>query len=87
MVYYRHDNFCKVEFKEKVTTDFKELGGKFTYSWLRNLHIHLSHSDFHTKIHCHFVRSRSKGAICLKIDQTHNIQLDDRIWVNNVEAK
>lgn len=32
MVYYRHDNFCKVEFKEKVTTDFKELGGKFTYS-------------------------------------------------------
>ena len=31
--YYRHDSFCKVEFKEKVTTDFKELGGKFTYSW------------------------------------------------------
>ena len=30
--YHRHDAFCKVEFKEKVTTDFKELGGKFTYS-------------------------------------------------------
>lgn len=32
MIYFRHDNFCKVEFKEKVVTDFKELGGKFTYS-------------------------------------------------------
>lgn len=31
-MYYRHDSFCKIEFKEKVTTDFKELGGKFTYS-------------------------------------------------------
>lgn len=23
-IYFRHDSFCKVEFKEKVTTDFKE---------------------------------------------------------------
>ena len=31
-VYYRLDNFHKVEFQQKVSTDFKELGGKFTYS-------------------------------------------------------
>ena len=30
--YYRLESFHKTEFQEKVITDFKELGGKFTYS-------------------------------------------------------